>query len=343
MIKLYSVLKSSRAAIDLASIMVGVIIIGLIGGVIAATVFAVIPWSQDKAAKQQLDSVHTAQNAFFGLSSDPSQDLLGGKKNSFASSVELGSNNLLASNPTYCTVSTTDGKDYHAYAKSGSGKWFYALNSNKQAQVLTAGIVPCVDAIVDGKPVVIVDPSVDNGSGSIPTVPGATTPGTGTTPGSTTPAEPTPAPTSSVIFEDNFETKANGGSVFPWSPYTSSGSVYAYTASAHDSKMGARVSDNNANSRFPTIGRVIPTDKGVKYKVTIWVKATDSVQNFRIGYDGVAVGTTQTAPMNVWTQLTFTFTGVGSSTLYIVGVGTQSSSLSNWFYHVDDIKVERIL
>jgi len=179
MLTLSKALKSSKAAIDLASIMVGVIIIGLIGGVIAATVFAVIPWSQDKAAKQQLDSVHTAQNAFFGLSSDPSQDLVGGKKNSFASSVELGSNNLLASNPTYCTVSTTDGKDYHAYAKSGSGKWFYALNSNKQAQVLTAGIVPCVTAEVDvdgdgnSDPVVIVDPTIDDGSDTIPTAPTA--------------------------------------------------------------------------------------------------------------------------------------------------------------------------
>ena len=178
MLKLYPVLKSSRAAIDLASIMVGVIIIGLIGGVIAATVFAVIPWSQDKAAKQQLDSVHTAQNAFFGLSSDPSQDLTNGKKNSFASSAELATKELLNSNTTYCTVPTVDGKDYHAYAKSGSGKWFYALNSDKTAQVLTAGLVPCIDTIIDSKPVTIVDPAVDNGTTPVGTTPGTVTPGT---------------------------------------------------------------------------------------------------------------------------------------------------------------------
>jgi type II secretory pathway pseudopilin PulG len=57
-------------AIDLASIMVGIIVIGLIGGVIAATVFAVIPWAQDNAAKQQLDSVASAQAAYIGLSTD---------------------------------------------------------------------------------------------------------------------------------------------------------------------------------------------------------------------------------------------------------------------------------
>jgi type II secretory pathway pseudopilin PulG len=62
--------KNEEGAIDLASIMVGIIVIGLIGGVIAATVFAVIPWAQDNAAKQQLDSIANAQSAYIGLSAD---------------------------------------------------------------------------------------------------------------------------------------------------------------------------------------------------------------------------------------------------------------------------------
>lgn len=62
------IFKSSKAAIDLASIMVGVVIIGLVGGVIAATVFAVIPWAQDNAAKSQVAEVSNAQNAYAGLS-----------------------------------------------------------------------------------------------------------------------------------------------------------------------------------------------------------------------------------------------------------------------------------
>jgi hypothetical protein len=49
-------------AIDLASIMVGVLVIGIIAGVISATVFAVVPWSQDNAAKSNLDSIHTAES-----------------------------------------------------------------------------------------------------------------------------------------------------------------------------------------------------------------------------------------------------------------------------------------
>lgn len=39
--------------IDLASIMVGIITLGIIAGVIAATVFAVIPWAQKNAEQQK--------------------------------------------------------------------------------------------------------------------------------------------------------------------------------------------------------------------------------------------------------------------------------------------------
>jgi surface protein len=153
MLRFTSVLKSSRAAIDLASIMVGVIIIGLIGGVIAATIFAVIPWSQDKAAKQQLDSIHTAENVFFGLSSDPSQNIAGEVRNSFTDSAGLSVSNLLEPGENYCVVATTDGKDYDAYVRSASGKIFTAKNSNRTAsQVVEAtgtSVQTCLGPIAD--------------------------------------------------------------------------------------------------------------------------------------------------------------------------------------------------
>jgi hypothetical protein len=41
--------------------MVGVTVIGAIAGTIAATVFAVIPWSQDRASQQSLEPMSTAQ------------------------------------------------------------------------------------------------------------------------------------------------------------------------------------------------------------------------------------------------------------------------------------------
>jgi len=131
-------------AIDLASIMVGIIVIGLIGGVIAATVFAVIPWAQDNAAKQQLDSVASAESAYIGLSTD------GGQQQKFASLDDgvttpankgkiisgtdtlfdgsgLGANIAVVANGT-----SGNGAHYGAAVKSASGKVFYISDRKTQ-------------------------------------------------------------------------------------------------------------------------------------------------------------------------------------------------------------------
>jgi surface protein len=158
MLRLHQVLKSSRAAIDLASIMVGIIVIGLIGGVIAATIFAVIPWAQDNAAKQQLDSVNSAENAYRGLSSDadtalknavstpsdssdPNQVVV---RSSFTGSTGLAVNNLLANSESnsYCVTGTKN--SYAAYAKSGSGKVF-TVSSMSSKPVEYNGDFPCAN------------------------------------------------------------------------------------------------------------------------------------------------------------------------------------------------------
>jgi hypothetical protein len=47
--------------IDLSSLMTGVLVIGIVAGVIAATVFTVIPWSQDSAAKGNLAAIGQAE------------------------------------------------------------------------------------------------------------------------------------------------------------------------------------------------------------------------------------------------------------------------------------------
>jgi len=142
--RIYKSLHSSKAAIDLASIMVGVIIIGLIGGVIAATVFAVIPWSQDKAAKQQLDSIHTAQNAAYGLSSDAQAAASSGMTpNSFQSSADLAKYNLLSTGTNYCTVPSSDKKNYTGYSLSSSGAIWAATNDKKAQRVDTVPAGDC--------------------------------------------------------------------------------------------------------------------------------------------------------------------------------------------------------
>jgi hypothetical protein len=55
-------LGGTRGAIDLASIMVGVLVIGIVGGVVSASVITVVPWAQDSAAKSAVGAVQTAES-----------------------------------------------------------------------------------------------------------------------------------------------------------------------------------------------------------------------------------------------------------------------------------------
>lgn len=148
--KLKDIFTQEDGAIDLSSIMVGIIVIGLIGGVIAATVFAVIPWSQDNAAKQQLDSITQAENAYFGLSSATPSPLPSGYIiNSFGKSSELQAANLLTGGPRYCATTTSDSKSYTGYSQSASGNIFIVTDKNSQATPL---VVPAGSAPVDVLP-----------------------------------------------------------------------------------------------------------------------------------------------------------------------------------------------
>lgn len=134
--------KNEEGAIDLASIMVGIIVIGLIGGVIAATVFTVIPWAQDNAAKQQLDSLVQAENAYFGLSSaTPSPLPSGSATNSFADSTGLANANLLQLGKTYCAVTSNGGKNYQGYSASASGSIWSVTDANSKPVSFT-GTLP---------------------------------------------------------------------------------------------------------------------------------------------------------------------------------------------------------
>lgn len=142
--------KGESGAIDLASIMVGIIVIGLIGGVIAATVFAVIPWAQDNAAKQQLDSIVQAENAYFGLSAaDPSPLPVGHKTNVFGTSAELANANLLFPGPRYCATTPSDSKSYTGYSQSYSGNIFTVTDKNSKPVQL---IIPAGSTSKDSLP-----------------------------------------------------------------------------------------------------------------------------------------------------------------------------------------------
>jgi len=216
MLKLRNALLSSKAAIDLASIMVGVIVIGLIGGVISATIFAVIPWAQDNAAKHQLQSIHTAQNAFYGLSATPDYKLINGENNTFGYSADLALNNLLIESPNqpikYCTevVSDSKGQDYAGYSKSDSGRIFVSYNSAKTPKVITGtDLGSCLGPIVDGKVV------EDDGSGSLPGLPGTGGGSTGGDNGGDTGGGTTPGDGSGGTGGTGGDTTTPGGGTTP--------------------------------------------------------------------------------------------------------------------------------
>lgn len=57
-------IRSERGAVDLPSIIVGVIVMGILSGVVAASVFLVIPGFQNNTAKSALEEVKTAQAAY---------------------------------------------------------------------------------------------------------------------------------------------------------------------------------------------------------------------------------------------------------------------------------------
>ena len=148
---LRNICRNESGAIDLASIMVGIIVIGMIGGVIAATVFAVIPWTQDNAAKHQLESIVAAESAYFGLSAaTPSPLPAGHKANSFGKSAELETAKLLSTGSRYCVTTSPDSKTYTGYSQSSSGTIFYVTDQNSKANVFIGSLPSDCSFISEG-------------------------------------------------------------------------------------------------------------------------------------------------------------------------------------------------
>jgi hypothetical protein len=361
MLKLHQVLKSSRAAIDLASIMVGIIIIGLIGGVIAATVFAVIPWAQNNAAKQQLDSVVSAESSYRGLSadkdtnlqnavssptsqSDPNQVVL---NSTFTGSAGLAKNNLLSlnTNGLYCVIATTDGKDYHAYSKSGSGQWYYATSGKTQPSEYTGTGTPCItaanpvnDAAGNSQTPGSVNTVVDNGSTSVGTAP-TTTPGNGS---GTTPTTPTPDPVivGQYSFEDGSKTgwtaNESGVSVTVTNS-TSTGAVHSGVYSIYVNKSGTDAVFAGA-SFDPSLSNPVTTFKaGKSYTIDAWVyKNGAGTNNVQMTVDG---NSSNVATASGWTKISVTLTATSSTKTLSFASITKSGSINSNFFRVDDITI----
>jgi hypothetical protein len=122
-------LREEKGAVDLASIMVGVIVLGIIGGIIAAAVFVVVPWAQDQAAKANLSSVVEAESVTMA------------QNQVYAGGPGLVSGKLLTtSNLASIAVGTDAAADcWAAVSASPTGAAFWADSSDPTAQPYTAG------------------------------------------------------------------------------------------------------------------------------------------------------------------------------------------------------------
>lgn len=118
--------KNQSGAFDLPSILVGVVVVGILTAGVFAAIFGVIPWSQDRAAKQDLAAVNTAQGVSYA------------KDGGFQSKAGLVDAGLLGSElPGELNIrATADGECYVAVGISGTGDRFIISSDETSAREL---------------------------------------------------------------------------------------------------------------------------------------------------------------------------------------------------------------
>ena len=237
--RLLAALRSTKGAIDLASIMVGVLVIGIIGGIIAATVFSVIPWSQDEAAKGALDSVADAQAVYFAGGDDVtsySAAVTGGMTlTSFSASSDKGryldfaglvEKKLIADSATVTVLVNPDRTCFVSLSASSTSRVFFGTNTGPSVDEYDAarsGTDYCMSDAAIGEAIQdILLGRTGSGDPGTPTTPGTGT-GVGTGSGGTTPTDtdtdtdtdPTPTPTPTPTTPAQPVVKGFGPSCMP--------------------------------------------------------------------------------------------------------------------------------
>lgn len=127
MFKISPLLKSSKGAVDLGSIMVGVVVVGVFSGIITATVMVVIPWAQDNAAKQALSSMAIAQQSYYHA------------YDTYTNFNKLVEKSLMQPSVNLCS-DTVDGKSFVSASRSQTGKIFTSSSVDISKITLTNSI-----------------------------------------------------------------------------------------------------------------------------------------------------------------------------------------------------------
>lgn len=126
-------LRSTRGAFDLPSIITAVVVVGILTAGVFAAVFGVIPWAQDNAAKQDLTAVRTAEGVHLT------------KDGSFHDAAGLAAAQYLPRSEKVDVSVNTARTCYVGLAKSGSGKVFYSTDKSNEPYELTP------TTVIDGK------------------------------------------------------------------------------------------------------------------------------------------------------------------------------------------------
>lgn len=118
--------KSTTAAIDLATIIVGILVLSILTGLVGATVYAVIPWTHDRASKADLTALAAAEQAY----SNNHTDNVDTSVDHFASYDSLLSSKLVQKDSDIKLLTNAANTCYVATSTSESGAIYWVDSDN---------------------------------------------------------------------------------------------------------------------------------------------------------------------------------------------------------------------
>jgi hypothetical protein len=126
-------LKGEKGMLDLASVITGVIITGVLGAVTAASFIFIIPWFQDKAALDDINLIKVAEDSHYSDTGFYTNDI----------NVLKTKNYLRKTTSKTCiTMTSATAPDYTIYVESASKKKYSYIPSNTKPVLITTTI-PC--------------------------------------------------------------------------------------------------------------------------------------------------------------------------------------------------------
>lgn len=141
-------LTDPRGVIDLVSVMIGVLVLGILSAAITVTVFTAIPWVQDQEAQSRLGSVSVTQS------------VAKRQQYRYLNYTDLVTDtNLLQEQDGLLIGVNARGTCYVAVSTSDSGNQFFSTSKNHDPQPLTSPTVEAdtswcldIDALLAGQP-----------------------------------------------------------------------------------------------------------------------------------------------------------------------------------------------